>query len=146
MSMPHPRVMMAPFGCAVVLNMTRSGATLSIYTDISALVSKYPGLGSFAASLPNYEDLPQNDYETTGDPPAVMAQSTVTVHKTWTAYKLAPGAENTPHALTRAELQSSIVPGFLYFLGPRALARSKARAKSVKKKKVAKKKPVAKRR
>jgi hypothetical protein len=145
MSMPHPRVLMIPFGCVIQLVVVRSVATVKIYTDIKSLASTYPGLKPYATIIPNEDDLPSGSYYANTKPPPVFAQDSLRIIQPWVAMKLSTASGAVAQKLTDPdEFQAPMLENYLYFLAP-ATGRGKKRKPILKRKKIAKKLKAAKR-
>jgi hypothetical protein len=114
MTMPHPRVMMIPMGC-VILVETDSGGHIQL-NFISKYTTVPPTLKPYMKAIfgDDDQDLTTKNYEY--DPYAfVLNEKTINTSQSHFAYSLdAYDAKATPQRYT--SFKTALVPGFYYFV------------------------------
>jgi hypothetical protein len=146
MAMPRPRVLMLPFGCVIILTQNKltaiSKASMEIYTDptdIDGLHAELYGRGNIITNAKN-DDLDPGQTYVSKKIPAVIANATITVKNTHTAYKVENtlGAKKT--TVKGLEFQKPMLAGYFYWLEKNAKLKSKFKPKPKSKPKPPKKK------
>jgi hypothetical protein len=119
MSMPHPRVLMIPFGAVVLLSKTGAHATVDIYSTKKAIEKLHPALAGLGTVISINDDLPAAGiYKSTG-PPAVIAKKTIKVLKKHKAYMVEKAVKAAAKKLVpAADFSKPMKHGWYYWLEP----------------------------
>lgn len=119
MAMPHPRVLMIPFGAVILVSKTGEHATLDIYSTKKAIEKLHPALATLGTVISTNDDLPAPGiYKNTG-PPAVIANKTVTVNKKHKAYMVPKAVKTAEKTLVPAgDFTKPMKHGWFYWLEP----------------------------
>jgi hypothetical protein len=131
MSMPHPRVLMIPFGAVIAIKQNRSRTWVDLYTGASKIDGLHPALKGHGAIIAPNDDLPVTSTYINNGHPSVIAAATVTLKNSFVAYKLHNVKGATIATVKAAEFQQPMHRNHFYWLEP---------AKKPAKKKMAKKK------
>jgi len=129
MSMPHPRVLMIPWGCVIIMHTTRSrkrtrrrAATwveIFLKSEIGTLLPDSPGLSEIATIIDTWDDLPSSDWAPGINPPAVIANSSAPLTSVWRARRLnALSKAATPKDVGATEYTKSMRPDHYYYIVP----------------------------
>jgi hypothetical protein len=120
MSMPHPRVLMIPFGAVILVSKTGAHATLDIYSTKKTIEKLHPALSTLGAVIAANDDLSGlGIYKTTG-PPAVIAKATIKIHKKHKAYMVEKAAKKAAKKLVPAgDFAKPMKHGWYYWLEPK---------------------------
>jgi hypothetical protein len=120
MSMPHPRVLMIPFGAVILVSKTGAHATVDIYSTKKAIEKLHPALAGLGTVITTNDDLPAvGIYKSTG-PPAVIAKKTINVNKKHKAYMVEKAAKKASKKLVPApDFTKPMKHGWFYWLEPK---------------------------
>lgn len=131
MSMPHPRVLMIPFGAVIAIKQNRSRTWVDIHTGATMIDGLHTALKGRGAIIAPHDDLPLSDTYVSNGHPGVIAAATITMKRLHTAWKLhdAKGAKIEP--VLPVEFQKPMKPDYFYWLEP---AKKPAKKKKAKKK------------
>jgi hypothetical protein len=128
---PHPRVMMIPFGCVIILQQNKKSATskasMEIYTDatdIDGLHAELKGLGKIITDVKN-DDLPPGQTYINNSIPAVIANKTIKIKHTHTAYKVENKSGATKSIVKAAEFKKPMLANYFYWLERKAKPKPK---------------------
>jgi hypothetical protein len=131
MAMPHPRVMMIPFGCVIILQQNKktaiSKATMEIYTDpadIDGLHAELNGLGKPITDIKN-DDLPPTYTYVNNKIPAVIANKTIKIVHKHTAYKVENVSGAKKSIVKGLEFQNPMLANHFYWLERKAKPKPK---------------------
>ena len=119
MAMPHPRVMMIPFGAVIFVSKAGNHYRVDIHTTKTHIEKLHPALVGLGSVIANNDDLPPSRYYTTAGPPAVIARKTIEVHKTHKAYMVEKADKKALKALVPiADFDKPVKSGWFYWLEP----------------------------
>jgi hypothetical protein len=133
MAMPHPRVMMIPFGCVIILQQNKktalAKASMEIYTDpvdIDGLHAELNGRGAIITAPVN-DDLPPNHTYTNTKIPAVIAHKTIKIVHKHTAYKVENKPGTKKSIVKGKEFQNPMLGNYFYWIERNAKPKPKAK-------------------
>jgi hypothetical protein len=112
--------MLIPFGAVISVSKTGAHTTLNIYTTKNSIEKLHPALVGLGTVITTNDDLPMPSiYKSTGAP-AVIANETVTVHKTHKAYMVEKAAKKAPKKpVPSPDFKKPLRPGWYYWLEPK---------------------------
>jgi hypothetical protein len=118
MSMPHPRVLMIPFGAVIKIKQNRSRTWVDIYTGASKIDGLHKALKGLGAIIAPNDDLPLSDTYLNYGHPSVIAAASVALKRIHIARKLhdVKGAKIAP--VSAAEFQKPMQRDYFYWLEP----------------------------
>ena len=119
MAMPHPRVLMIPFGAVILVSKAGSHATIDIYSTKKAIEKLHPALVGLGTVITTNDDLSgAGIYKSTG-PPAVIAKKTIKVNKKHKAYMVPKTLKAAAKKLVpAADFSKPMKHGWYYWLEP----------------------------
>jgi hypothetical protein len=119
MAMPHPRVLMIPFGAVILVSKTGAHATIDIYSTKKAIEKLHPALAGLGTVITTNDDLPSTGIYKTSGPPAVIAKKSIKVHKKHKAYMVPKTVKKAAKALVPAgDFTKPMKHGWYYWLEP----------------------------
>jgi hypothetical protein len=119
MAMPHPRVLMIPFGAVVLVSKTGAHATVDIYSTKKAIEKLHPALASLGTVITKNDDLPSSGIYKSIGPPAVIAKKTIKVNKNHKAYMVPKAVKMASKKLVPAgDFSKPMKHGWYYWLEP----------------------------
>lgn len=118
MSMPHPRVLMIPFGAVIAIKQNRSRTWVDIHTGASKIDGLHKALKGRGAIIALHDDLPLSDTYVSNGHPAVIAAATLTMKHSHTAWKLHDAKGATIEIVSAKEFQKPMKPNYFYWLEP----------------------------
>ena len=118
MSMPHPRVLMIPFGAVIAIKQNKSRTWVDIHTGASKIDGLHKALKGRGAIIALHDDLPASDTYVSNGHPSVISAATITLKHLHTAWKLHNVKGAKIEAVSPAEFKKPMQANYLYWLEP----------------------------
>jgi hypothetical protein len=119
MAMPHPRVLMIPFGAVILVSKSGSHSTVDIYSTKTLIEKLHPALAGLGTVITTNDDLPAAGIFKSSGPPPVIAKRSIKVHKKHKAYMVhKPTKTMSKKLVPSPDFDKPMKTGWYYWLEP----------------------------